>query len=139
MVYGVKAMGPAETTVGYVSGEGPHPRLPVRPTQARGADKRDRLYRAAIARFRVDGLAATRVEDVIADAEVSWATFFRYFPRKEDILLEAAARHFREQVVPVAINGAKDRRLRLRTVTERAFAALLTAAELSPSLHSEAL
>ena len=35
---------------------------------------------------------------MIADAGVSWATFFRYFPRKEDVLIELAARHFREQV-----------------------------------------
>ena len=45
-------------------------------------------------RFRADGVAATKVEDVIADADVSWATFFRYFPRKGDVLIEAAVRHF---------------------------------------------
>jgi AcrR family transcriptional regulator len=114
-------------------------RLPEPPTQARGAEKRDRIYRAAVARYRDDGLAATRVEDVIADADVSWATFFRYFPRKEDVLIEAAARHFRDHVEPVAKRGVRDRRMRLRTTTERTFGALLSPVELPPTLHVEAL
>jgi AcrR family transcriptional regulator len=76
---------------------------------------------------------------VIADASVSWATFFRYFPRKGDVLLEMAARHFRGQVRGAAQAGLGDRRLRVRTVTERTFAALLEAVEVSPALHSAAM
>jgi AcrR family transcriptional regulator len=125
------------TVVGY--GRTREARLPEPPTQARGAEKRERIYRAAIARYRNGGIEAARVEDVIADADVSWATFFRYFPRKEDVLVEAAARHFRERVAPVAAQGSRDRRLRLRTATERTLAVLLRPAELSPSLHTEAL
>jgi AcrR family transcriptional regulator len=113
--------------------------LPMPPKQARGVEKRDRLYRAALARFRTDGVRATRIEDVVNDAGVSWATFFRYFPRKEDVLVEAAARHFREQVVAAARDGLHDRRLRIRTVLERIFSALLTPGELSPPLHTAAL
>jgi AcrR family transcriptional regulator len=79
------------------------------------------------------------VEDVIADADVSWATFFRYFPRKEDVLIEMAARHFRSRVRSAAESGLGDRRLSVRTITERAFAALLEPAEVSPALHSAAL
>jgi AcrR family transcriptional regulator len=75
--------------------------MPEPPKQARGIEKRDRLYEAAIARFERDGVAETRVEDVIADAEVSWATFFRYFPRKEDVLLEMGIEHFRTHVWPL--------------------------------------
>src|SRR3954452_21907521 len=82
---------------GYGGGAGSSP-LPAPPTQARGVDKRDRLYGAPMARYRDAGVADTRVENVIADAGVSWATFFRYFPRKEDVLLEGAARHFRARV-----------------------------------------
>jgi AcrR family transcriptional regulator len=114
-------------------------RLPEPPTQARGAEKHERIYRAAIARYRDDGIEATRVDDVIADADVSWATFFRYFPRKEEVLIEAAARHFRDHVEPVARRGIRDRRLRLRTATERTLAALLRPAELTAALHTEAL
>ncbi len=124
--------------VGYGSGTRASP-LPVPPTQARGAEKRERIYRAAIARYRDEGVAASRVEDVIADADVSWATFFRYFPRKEDVLIEAAARHYRDRVAAVARAGADDRRLRLRTVAERTFVALLEPGELPSALHRAAL
>jgi AcrR family transcriptional regulator len=109
------------------------------PTQARGADKRDRLFDAAMARYREGGVADTRVEDVIADAGVSWATFFRYFPRKEDVLLEGAARHFRDRVRTVAEEGLNDRRLKIRTVIERTFTALLEPDGLPPALHNAAL
>ena len=67
------------------------------------------IYQAAIARFRVEGFAATKVDDVIADAGVSWGTFFRYFPRKGDVLSEAAARHF-------AITCGRRPRPRSRTI-----------------------
>jgi AcrR family transcriptional regulator len=125
--------------VGYGEGGGAAARLPAPPTQARGAEKRDRIYQAAISLYGAGGLAATRVEDVIAEAEVSWATFFRYFPRKEDVLIEMAARHFRAHVRGAAEAGLSDRRLSVRTVTERTFAALLQAVEVSDPLHSAAL
>jgi AcrR family transcriptional regulator len=114
-------------------------RLPQPPTQARGAEKRERIYEAAIARYGAEGVAATRVEDVIAEAGVSWATFFRYFPRKEDVLIEAAARHFHDHIRPVASRGIGDRRLRVRTVTARTLEAVLTPAEMTPALHTEAV
>jgi AcrR family transcriptional regulator len=135
----VQARKTAEGLVGYGSSEGESASLPIPPTQARGAEKRDRIYRAALASYEDRGLAATRVEDVIADAEVSWATFFRYFPRKEDVLIELAARHFRERVRAVAERGLRDQRRRVRTVTEQAFNELLRPGEGSPGLHSAAL
>jgi len=90
-------------------------------------------------RYRQSGLANTKVEDVIADAGVSWATFFRYFPRKEDVLLEGVARHFRDHVRTVAHQGLADRRLRTKTVLERTFAALLEPVEMPRELHTAAL
>jgi len=113
--------------------------MPVPPTQARGFEKRDRIYQAAIARFRADGVAATKVEDVIADADVSWATFFRYFPRKGDVLIEAAARHFRDHVRPSAAAALADRRLNMSTVVRRLLISLLRPADLPPSLHGAVL
>lgn len=124
--------------VGYGGGR-PGAPLPAPPTQARGREKRERIYRATIARFEELGVADTRIEDVVADAGVSWATFFRYFPRKEDVLIEAVARHFNERVGPVASKARHDRRLRTRTATERTFAALFEPGELSPKLHTQAL
>ena len=119
--------------------EGSRERLPSPPTQARGIDKRDRIYAAALAHYAADGVAATRVEDVIASAHVSWATFFRYFPRKGDVLIELAARHFRIHVRAAAEAGLSDHRLNARTVIERTFTALMEPAETSAELHNAAL
>src|SRR3954453_24200874 len=128
-----------EALVGYGVGEVPTARLPSPPTQARGFQKRDRIYRAAIDRFSTEGVAATKVEDVIADADVSWATFFRYFPRKGDVLIEAAARHFRDQVRPSATALLADRRLKTSTVVQRVLLSLLRPADLPSHLHGAAL
>ena len=137
MVSSVKARSEG-VVVGY-GGDQPGTPLPAPATQERGREKRERIYRATIARFERLGVAETRIEDVIADAEISWATFFRYFPRKEDVLIEAMARHFRERVAPAARSARGDRRLRMRTATERTFAALFEPGELSPALHTQAL
>ena len=112
--------------------------MPEPPKQARGIEKRNRLYAAAIARFEREGVAETRVEDVIADAGVSWATFFRYFPRKEDVLIEAIARHFIEHASPLTGRYLADRRQRVRKTIERLLLTLLNAEELSQSLHNQA-
>lgn len=128
-----------QALVGYGAGEPRTARMPSPPTQARGFEKRDRIYRAAIARFRADGFAATKVDDVIADADVSWATFFRYYPRKGDVLIEAAARHFRDHVRPSAEVSLADRRLKMSTVVRRLLLSLLRPADLPPALHGAAL
>lgn len=112
--------------------------MPEPPKQARGIEKRDRLYTAAIARFERDGVAETRVEDVIADVGVSWATFFRYFPRKEDVLIEAIARHFNEHAASLTRRDLADRPRRVRKAIERLLVALLSADELSQPLHNQA-
>jgi len=113
-------------------------RMPEPPKQARGVEKRERLYAAALARFERDGVAETRVEDVIADAGVSWATFFRYFPRKEDVLIEAIARHFRRHAMPLVAKVRADRRTRVRKTIERLLVALLSADEMPQPLHNQA-
>ena len=125
--------------VGYATGDARPARMPTPPTQARGFEKRDRIYEAAIARFEADGVAATKVDDVIADADVSWATFFRYFPRKGDVLIEAGARHFRDHVRPSAAAALADRRLKISTVIERLLVSLFRPADLPRELHGAAL
>jgi AcrR family transcriptional regulator len=114
------------------------PKLPEPPKQARGVEKRDRIYAAAIARFRRTGVAGTKVEEVIADADVSWATFFRYFPRKEDVLVEGIARHFRTRVVPLAERALADRRTRVRSSIEHILKAMLESDDLPQALHHQA-
>jgi AcrR family transcriptional regulator len=119
-------------------GSGATAALPMPPTQARGAEKRDRLYAAAMVRFERYGVEGTRVEDVVDDAEVSWATFFRYFPRKEDVLLAGAARHFGPRVRDFAREGIAAERP-IRDLIEQTLVALSTPAEMTPELHAASL
>lgn len=107
------------------------------PKQRRGIEARDRLYAAAIAEFSVHGAGAARVEDVVAAAGTGWGTFFRYFPRKEDVLLEGAVRHLREYVLPGYEAGLAARRP-VREVASGFFAGLTTP-RLEPRLHAEML
>jgi AcrR family transcriptional regulator len=81
------------------------PPLPPKPRQKRGKEKRRRVYAAAVRAFGEHGFDEARVEDIVAAAGVSWGTFFRYFPRKEDVLLELGVEHYRSRVQPVGRAG----------------------------------
>lgn len=52
------------------------------------AKTRAAIQRHALRLFRAQGYAATTVEQIAQAAEISPATFFRYFPTKEDIILQ---------------------------------------------------
>lgn len=52
------------------------------------AKTRAAIQRHALRLFREQGYAATTVEQIAQAAEVSPATFFRYFPTKEDVILQ---------------------------------------------------
>src|ERR1700744_6700684 len=51
------------------------------------ARTRASLREHALRLFREQGYQATTVEQIAAAAEVSPSTFFRYFPTKEDVVL----------------------------------------------------
>lgn len=49
---------------------------------------REQISAAALARFNDHGFHETTVEQIAADVGMSTRTFFRYFPSKDDVLLE---------------------------------------------------
>lgn len=108
-----------------------------RPQQRRSAAKRQALYEEAVRRFAADGVEATRVEDVVAAAGASWGTFFRYFPRKEDVLLEMTAEHLRRHVRPVVDAALSQQRPARDALLELLLA--LAPADHPPALHTAAL
>ena len=114
------------------------PPLPPKPQQARGKEKRERVYEAALRAFAEHGFEHARIEDVVADAGVSWGTFFRYFPRKEDVLLEAGARHYRTRVRPKAEEALKGNGVPVREAIHTMIAAMLTS-DLPSHLHGAML
>jgi AcrR family transcriptional regulator len=52
------------------------------------AQTRAAIQAAALRLFREHGYEATTVDQIIAAADVSESTFFRYFPTKEDVVFE---------------------------------------------------
>src|SRR5262249_28892086 len=52
------------------------------------ARTRDSIREHALRLFRDQGYQTTTVEQIAAAAEVSPSTFFRYFPTKEDVVLQ---------------------------------------------------
>ena len=65
--------------------------VPARPgglRERKKAKTRAAIREHAVRLFRQQGYDATTVEQISAAAEVSPATFFRYFPTKEDVVLQ---------------------------------------------------
>ncbi|MFJ4655906.1 TetR family transcriptional regulator [Nocardia sp. NPDC088792] len=52
------------------------------------AQTRAAIQTHALELFRKQGYEATRIEQIIAAADISESTFFRYFPTKEDLILQ---------------------------------------------------
>lgn len=78
-------------------------------------DTRNRVFEAALAEFRRVGVADARIEPIIAKARVSVGTYYRYFPGKDDVLLELLRRRVADLATQIEkkIHG---RRIGLRTM-----------------------
>ena len=55
--------------------------------ERQSAERRERLFRAALDLFARQGFAETTVEDITNAADLGKGTFFNYFPSKDHILL----------------------------------------------------
>jgi AcrR family transcriptional regulator len=81
--------------------------------ERQSAERRERLFRAALELFGLKGFAETTVEDITNAADLGKGTFFNYFPSKEHILLafgemqlgklQAAFDEMRSKNVPVPV------------------------------------
>ena len=121
-------------------GDGPDRR------QRRGAETRERLFRAALKLFGEKGFAETTVEDITNAADVGKGTFFNYFPSKEHILiafsdmqldkLQATVEHMRDGDEPMR---AFFRSMTLRMTEEPARAPDVVRAILQANLSSSSV
>lgn len=105
------------------------------PSQKRGILARERIFEAAMSEFETRGVQGSRVENIVAEAGTSWGTFFRYFPRKEDVLLFGAARHFARYVRPACESAMADPERSIPSVAHEVFAEL-TEPRYEPRLHA---
>jgi AcrR family transcriptional regulator len=112
------------------------PPLGFEPRQNRGIAARERVFEEALRQFAANGVDETRVEDVVAAAGVAWGTFFRYFPRKEDVLLAAAVRYQLRHLAPMVDEALADPARPAREIALQLFLALLTPVEYPPRLHA---
>lgn len=60
--------------------------------ESRRKETRRKLFDAALAAFRSDGVGACRIDDIAHAAGVSRAAFYFHFPSKEDVLIELLRR-----------------------------------------------
>lgn len=108
----------------------------VDPKQQRGIEVRDRLLKAAIEEFVEHGVGRSRVERIVERAGTSWGTFFRYFPRKEDVFMLEGARQFREHIRPVFDRGMADPSKPVKETTGEMFRQMMEP-RISPRFHAE--
>ncbi len=93
----------------------------VEPARPRGRATRDRLLAAAIAVLSRRGYHESRVDDIVAAADVSHGSFYRYFASKEELFRVVAERAFRELSALMSAFPAADELDRLGAWLDRCF------------------
>lgn len=106
------------------------------PKQARGIEVRDRLLEAAVEEFTEMGVDDSRVERIVERAGTSWGTFFRYFPRKEDVYLLETANQFRDHVKPIYDRALADDSIPIESSLRELFNQMVRPRR-SPGFHAE--
>lgn len=59
-------------------------------------DMRERILNTASGLFQANGINATGVDTIVAEAGIAKMTLYKYFPAKEDLILEVVRRRSRE-------------------------------------------
>lgn len=59
-------------------------------------DMRERILATASSLFQANGINATGVDTIVAEAGIAKMTLYKYFPAKEDLILEVIRRRSRE-------------------------------------------
>lgn len=59
-------------------------------------DMRERILATASSLFQANGINATGVDTIVAEAGIAKMTLYKYFPAKEDLILEVVRRRSRE-------------------------------------------
>lgn len=80
----------------------------------RGAEIRERLFRAALALFGKKGFVETTVEDITEAADLGKGTFFNYFPSKDHVLMAFAEMQL--QKLEIIVREAQQSDLPMREV-----------------------
>lgn len=97
-------------------------------------DTRQRIYDAAIAVFRRDGVAAARIDDIARAAGVSHGTFYFHFATKDEVLLQRMRAAETAAALAVEAIGVD---ARLTVVLEGACEVIATEWQTEPTLWPE--
>lgn len=92
----------------------------IRTAQAHTSPARARLLEVADERFSADGIAATGVDRLIADAQVTKATFYKQYGSKDALILEYVrerARRSRDRMTAIR-DAAPDPAAALRAIVD---------------------
>ncbi|HEX2712176.1 MAG TPA: TetR/AcrR family transcriptional regulator [Candidatus Acidoferrales bacterium] len=105
--------------------------------ERRGAETREKIFRAALELFGKRGFQATTVEDITEAADVGKGTFFNYFPTKEHIL--AAFGQIQRAKIEQASTVAREGREPMRNVLRGMVRALSEEPGRSPAFFRSVL